>query len=225
MSSQLRWDDPLLGVEGFSTGGLARALHDGPVQTLASVLFSLEAFRRDQAAGHDVTDQVVPLQERIRDALIDIRQLVYDLRGLPGVEQDFSGRLRADLLRRFEYRTGISVRLSVGTRWPPAITAQAAMNLYRIIQEGLRNIERHSGAARACVSLRGAERDHLATLHIIDDGRGFGAAEDHDEGMGLRGIRERVVLLGGEMTLRNRPGRRGGMVVVRVPQSSLEPAT
>ena len=89
--------------------------------------------------------------------------------------------------------------------------------LYRVVQEALTNIARHSGAAQASIRLQ--SRDGLLKLIIRDDGRGFdvGAVMNSDErGLGLHGIQERVELIGGKLTLESAEGR-GTRLCVEVP--------
>ncbi|MFZ0828331.1 MAG: MASE1 domain-containing protein [Verrucomicrobiia bacterium] len=92
----------------------------------------------------------------------------------------------------------------------------AAMNLYRVVQECLNNILKHSGARRARLRL---ERDvHEVELHIEDDGSGFNAAgpEAGRRGLGLRNMAERVLLLGGKIQINSQPGQ-GTRVQVIIP--------
>jgi len=98
-----------------------------------------------------------------------------------------------------------------------ALPSDVAVNLYRIVQEGLHNVQKHARATHVSVrfTVRGAE----AAIAIEDDGQGFtpGTADPtaHD-GLGLVGMRERARLIGGEISIEAAPGR-GTSIVVRVP--------
>ena len=95
------------------------------------------------------------------------------------------------------------------------------MNLYRIVQESLNNIFKHSRARRASITL---ERDvHEVQLRIEDDGRGFktGKSENGGKGLGLKNIAERVRMLGGKLKIDSQPGR-GARVEVTIPISEDE---
>jgi signal transduction histidine kinase len=100
---------------------------------------------------------------------------------------------------------------------PPA----AALCLYRIVQEALRNVVKHSGCRHATISLTGTE-DALH-LRVSDDGIGFDTAAV-TEGLGLVSMRERLNLIGGAIIVDSRPSR-GTRIVVRIPVSVPEPDT
>ena len=89
------------------------------------------------------------------------------------------------------------------------------LSLYRIIQEGLRNISKHACADHISVSLRGVDHDVL--LSVQDDGIGFDSAEVKEKpGLGLSSMRERVRLLLGELSIKSQP-ERGTVITVRAP--------
>jgi two-component system NarL family sensor kinase len=89
------------------------------------------------------------------------------------------------------------------------------ITLYRVVQEALTNIERHAGLCK--VQLRLQQRGGNVTLDIRDDGRGFDPQTNHfDEGIGLRNMRERIELLGGEFSLMSRTGE-GTRLKARLP--------
>src|SRR5258706_15562975 len=95
-------------------------------------------------------------------------------------------------------------------------SSEAAMSIYRIVQESLNNILKHSHAGNARVEL---ERDiHEVQLRITDDGCGFAPAglADNKKGLGLKNIPERVRMLGGRLKMDSAPGR-GTCIVVAIP--------
>lgn len=189
---------------------LARELHDGLAQTLTGMLVELEVFRQEQFGRKSVLNEVDMLQASARDALNSVRMLLGDLRGYPPVQDDLAGSIREGILKRFSERTGIRTVLSVSREWPGLLPTPTALNLYRILQEALTNSGRHGGATK--VRIRLEARDAVGVMEIRDDGHGL--PDDHDprdNGMGLVGMQERAVLIGGSLEVRN--GRRGGAVV------------
>ena len=90
----------------------------------------------------------------------------------------------------------------------------AQLVVYRVAQEALSNVGRHSGAGRVEVTLRRRE-DGGVRLEVADDGRGF-AFEESERGLGIGGMRERALLIGGELTIESRPGH-GTTVRLTVP--------
>ncbi len=114
----------------------------------------------------------------------------------------------------FEARTGIRCRLSAPAR-ELAVDRAPATVLFRILQEALTNVARHSHAGAVRIELR-PERHHLR-LEVRDNGRGMTEAEAADPRcLGLLGMRERALSVGGEVKVHGAPGR-GTTVMVRVP--------
>ncbi len=200
---------------------LARELHDGVAGELSTMLLDLERFRAAQVGRQSVLSEIDQLQEQLRFVLANVRQLLYDQRGLPAVEADFTSALRRGLLRRFAERTGLRIHLSVGRSWPRELPADTALNLRRIVQEALNNVDRHSGARCLLIRFSVLPGGRWGLVTVADDGRGYGEqGEGLEPGLGLLGINERAVLLGARLTVSNR--RRGGSVLaIRVPIQSL----
>lgn len=116
----------------------------------------------------------------------------------------------------FEERSGIECEISFPEN-PPHIDPRSATAIYRIVQEALTNVARHSNASR--VELRLRERAEDLLLEIRDDGRGIEPHELNDPAsLGLLGIRERADMVGGTVQFEGVPGR-GTIVSVRIPSS------
>ena len=116
----------------------------------------------------------------------------------------------------FEERSGIECEISFPEN-PPQIDSVSATAIYRIVQEALTNVARHSNATR--VELRLRERAEDLLLEIRDDGRGIEPHELNDAAsLGLLGIRERADMVGGTVQFEGVPGR-GTIVSVRIPSS------
>jgi signal transduction histidine kinase len=115
---------------------------------------------------------------------------------------------------------GIVARVHVAAPLPQQ-TPEAQLLLFRIAQEALRNVGRHSGATQASVSLRGGRRQ--ITMSVTDDGRGFSLTRPLSElaqtgKLGLLGMDERARLLGGSLEIRSLPGR-GTTITVELPDN------
>ena len=95
---------------------------------------------------------------------------------------------------------------------------QAAMCLYRVLQESLMNIAKHSGSASARVSL--IRKADMLEMRVRDEGRGFEPDAEGRKGIGLTSMEERVRLLNGELIVNSKPGG-GTEIVVRVPAAPL----
>jgi signal transduction histidine kinase len=185
------------------------------------MLLDLERFRAAQTGRQSVLAEISQLQNQLRFVLSNVRQLLYDRRGMPSVEHDFAGAVRRGLVRRFSERTGLRVSLSVARRWPQQLPAETALNLHRILQEALNNVDRHSGATSVRIRFDLPATADSGVITVADDGRGFTNPADSARGsFGLAGIQERSLLLGAQATITNR--RRGGSILtVSVPRRGL----
>jgi signal transduction histidine kinase len=201
---------------------LARELHDSVAQILTLMVVDMENFKLDQAEQESVVTRVDSLQESTREVLHNLRQVLYDLREEPSTDSGFVQSVRA-LLSRFETSTGIRSRLKVSAEWPSRLSAATAHNLYRIVEESLNNVRMHSGAGEVHVSLSSVGGG--VELTVRDDGRGLPQSNGpRRQGMGLLGMRERAVLLGGELNVVSNGGG-GTTVKAVVPKAVKESAT
>lgn len=186
----------LIGVQEEERRTIARELHDEVGQVLTAVKMELAvAQRRIEAAG--VHDRPLQAAQTITDgALHAVRNLSHLLH--PAVLDDLglAAAVRT-YTQGFGERYGLMVDLAVeqmDERPEPAVEAAA----YRIIQESLTNIARHAGVTACRVVLR--QQDGLLLVRIEDEGRGFDPAQQ-ERGLGLIGMRERAIQLGGLLTV------------------------
>lgn len=199
---------------------VARDLHDSVNQILSAVKFRLTAMEeklqdKDEATWRDVLKAKAHLEKAIQE----VRRISRNLR--PS-ELDDLGLVPAvrSLCNEFSERTGVPVELAFG-RLPQNIPDDIELNLYRVLQEALGNIERHAAARAVTVGL---ERDGgFLRASISDNGRGFDPAFPDRRrarpGMGLVDMRERAEFTGGRCTLRSAPGQ-GTEIVIEMPLRS-----
>jgi len=178
---------------------LARELHDEIGQDLTSLLLSLRTIE-EAANAEELESATASLRSLVVTALQDVRRLAVELR--PKALDDF-GLVPAleRLVQTFMEQTGMDVKLSdaLGNRRLPPDVETA---LYRIIQEALTNIVKHAHARRVSILLTPMQQGAAAIIE--DDGLGFDP-DVHHEGLGLLGIRERLQLLGGRLTIESSP--------------------
>jgi two-component system, NarL family, sensor histidine kinase UhpB len=198
---------------------LARELHDQVVQDLTAMLIDLENFKRAPFDIQSTVSQVDSVQGSLRTMLGRLRGMLYGLRGEDAWEYDFAESLRVFAVQ-YAGRTGVQVPIRVAHDWPDPIRRPAAQHLSRIIQEAVNNARQHGGARVVRVSLRLVD-DSFARLVVQDDGSGVPDDDDLSRpGMGLLGMRERALLLGGTLRMESLPGR-GATIRVIFPQSAL----
>jgi signal transduction histidine kinase len=196
---------------------LARELHDQVVQELTATLVDLENFKRQPYDEQAVVDEVDQVQGSLRRALHELRQLLYDLRDEEAWETSFMTSLQ-DFARRSSKRSGIDINVVVDDDWPSSIRSTAAKHLQRIIHEAVNNARLHGGARSVWVSMF-VEGD-VARVSILDDGRGVDPDLADGSGMGILGMRERAMLLGGSITVEQGP-EQGTLVRVDFPRTAL----
>jgi signal transduction histidine kinase len=190
---------------------LARELHDETGQALTSILLGLRAVEEADSPD-EMSTAASDLRELVVGTLQDVRRLAVQLR--PKALDDF-GLVAAveHLVQTFSEATAIRVDLEaqLGEKRLPA---EVETTLYRIVQEALTNIVKHAGASRVSVLL--IRSSTSATVVIEDDGQGFDPAELREDGMGIIGMRERVELHEGRLTVESTPGS-GATLVAEVP--------
>jgi two-component system sensor histidine kinase UhpB len=187
---------------------LARELHDEVGQTLTAVLAHLDGVAR--RAPEELSEPLREGREGARAALAQVRGVVNRLR--PDTLEDLGlpSALRA-LSTRLARQTGLDVSLALDERLP-ALDADAELVVYRIAQEALTNAVRHADASAIDVLFRLDDRGLF--LRVRDDGRGV---PDRLLGMsGIRGMRERALLVGGTLQVRRAPSG-GTEVCLRIP--------
>jgi signal transduction histidine kinase len=190
---------------------LARELHDETGQALTSILLGLRAV--EEAANPDqMRTAASHLRELVVGTLQDVRRLAVQLR--PKALDDFGLVAAVErLVQTFSEATAIRVDLEAqlgDERLPPEVET----TLYRIVQEALTNIVKHAGASRVSILL--VRSSGSATVVIEDDGHGFDPAELREDGMGIIGMRERVELHEGRLTVESTPGS-GATLAAEVP--------
>jgi two-component system, NarL family, sensor histidine kinase DevS len=189
---------------------LARELHDETGQALTSILLGLKSL--EARSDDDVRRSVLELRELAVSTLHDVRRLAVELR--PKALDDF-GLVPAleRLAETFAEQTSVDVHLEAALG-DSRLPGEAETALYRIVQEALTNVVKHANARTVSVVL--TRKGEGVVVVIEDDGRGFDPSADHAEGLGLLGMRERIALVGGRLSVESAPDR-GTTVAVEVP--------
>jgi two-component system sensor histidine kinase UhpB len=181
---------------------IARELHDEIGQTLTAA-----ALRAEHRAGRggDVHPEFAELAEIVQQSLADVRRISLELRPGPLEELGLVNAL-ISLCARVSEQTGMRVHRELGAEIPE-LSSDVELAIYRIAQEALTNAVRHSEASDVTVSLACADKQLV--LSVTDNGGGLPA--DPIAGGGLVGMRERALLVGGELDIK--PAAGGGTSV------------
>jgi len=209
----------LLTAQEVERRRLAREMHDDLTQRLA--VLAIEAGKLEQAL-----DSAGTAPARLREMKEQLIRLSKDVHALsrqlhPSILDDLGlvDALRSECAS-FSQREGIAVRCALADV-PSQVPKDVALCLYRIVQEGLRNVAKHSGARQAAVSL--AATDEGILLSIEDPGAGFDPAQVPGKpSLGLASMEERARLVGGDFSIRSGPGR-GTLIEVWTPLSEGKP--
>ena len=177
---------------------IAHELHDEVGQALTAVLLQLAtAAKRVPTEGGDPIHEV---QEITRFGLDEVRRIARELR--PEALDDL-GLIDAltSMSDRVVSRSGISLERRLEHELP-ALSPETELVIYRVAQEALTNVVRHAGASRVELAL--VARGGAVRLEVSDDGRGLD--DGVGQGSGIRGMRERAVLIGADLAIRSGPG-------------------
>lgn len=200
---------------------VARELHDSVIQILSSVKFRIQSVEeklldRDEPAWREALKAKALLERAIQE----VRRISRNLR--PS-ELDDLGLVPAvrSFCEEFRERTNIDINLSF-SRLPESFPSELELNLYRIIQEALTNVEKHARATQLHLQLS-LERS-IIQVQIRDNGRGFDSHSPRSQitkapGMGLMDMKERAAFVGGTWSIKSAP-KEGTEILVRIPLHS-----
>jgi PAS domain S-box-containing protein len=193
---------------------IAREIHDELGQQLAGIKMDLSWLTKKLSAKDElIKKRAESIFQLLDETVKTVRRIATKLR--PSVLDDLG---LGDAIQwqslEFKKRSGLEVHCIFETDTIP-IPPVIRVGLFRVFQESLTNIARHANATEVTVSLKG--QDGLLTLSISDNGKGFDATKTgHNKTLGLLGIKERVIMMGGRCEIISHPGK-GTRVVAKVP--------
>lgn len=204
---------------------VARDVHDDLGQALTALRLDARWLRRRLTSGEPVDRAAMAARLDELDALAEgaaqtVRDLAADLR-LPDLDALGLAAAVREAARRFEERTDVRCRVVADRRLaktPGVVDAARSTTAYRVVQEALTNVARHSGASTVIVRLNieQTECESALELAVDDDGWGFDSGAVREGALGLVGMRERVGYWEGAISVEQRPG--GGTTVrARIP--------
>jgi two-component system NarL family sensor kinase len=200
---------------------VSRELHDGISQLIASAKFSIETASLKIKNAEDPDEDLKITREKISQTLIDLRRISRDLHPRILDDHGLSAGVES-LATNFSKRTGIIVNLNkVAVK--NLLSIDIKTTLYRVAQEALTNVERHSGASEVNISI--GVRGRWIVLSIIDNGNGFDVAslnrnKSPSVGIGLRNMHERLSYHKGVFNIRS--GRSGTIIEAKILKNVLQ---
>jgi len=202
----------------------ARELHDGAVQSLIAVEMQVDVLRRQVEANRPIGGELGRIQSLLREEVVKLRELMQQMKAIDVDAQQLISTLR-DTVERFQRETGINARFVTDLEQLD-MPQRVCREILRIVQEGLVNVRKHSGARHALVRL--VSNGEKWSLTVEDDGKGFPFAGRYNQqqmeqaGKGPMIIKERVGLIAGELTVESSPGQ-GSRLEVTVPRNGDAP--
>lgn len=193
---------------------VARELHDEVGQVFTAIMLQIESL--SQHASPELEDELEELRETARAGATDVRRIAARLR--PEALEDLGLRSALSALATsFAEQTRIPVDRALAPAPAAALGREEELVVYRVAQEALTNVARHARASHVALSL--ADEDGATVLRVRDDGCGLPPSADRSAN-GIRGMRERALLIGARLELG--PGAGGGTeVVLRLPEAAL----
>lgn len=182
---------------------LAREIHDGIAQDLASVGYALDDIRRD--SDDEVAARVAALRDQLRAMVGDLRLSIFDLRA--GVDDAIGlGAALSEHAQKVGAQSGLAVHVSIDES-PRRLPVSIEVELLRIVQEAVTNVRRHARAKNLWLTV--TVEPPNAHVTVLDDGRGLRAGRS--DSFGIQGMRERAARIGASLYVG--PGPEGGTIV------------
>jgi two-component system, NarL family, sensor histidine kinase DegS len=194
---------------------LSREIHDGPAQMMANVMMRSDLIEKvyKEYGARDALDEVKNLKKMVRSALYEVRRIIYDLRPMALDDLGLVPTLKKYLQTIEEYHSTTKITyINIGEE--RRLPTKFEVALFRMVQESVQNALKHSNAKEIKVKLEMTKEN--ITVVIRDNGEGFDLNERKAESFGLIGMRERVDLLEGELSIDSKIGA-GTVVLIQVP--------
>lgn len=194
---------------------IARELHDGPAQSLASMLIRLDlVMHMLPEKDHEIRHEIQNIKAIGSESITDVRSIMYDLKPYLMHEQGLHATLK-DYFNEYEAKYSFFIDyVTFGQQRQYDLALE--VGLLRMVQEAITNVRKHAGVNKALVKFED-NGSHL-TLVIKDEGKGFdfGEIRQQRESYGIVGMQERVKIFGGELEIFSRPGE-GAQIIIKVP--------
>ncbi len=194
---------------------LSREIHDGPAQMLANVLMRSDLIDRvyREKGTASALDEIKDLKRMVRSALYEVRRIIYDLRPMALDDLGLVPTLKKYLSTIEEYNEGITIKFT-NLGLENRLQSKYEVSFFRLVQESVQNALKHASPKEIQVKLE-IKRDRMSVV-IKDDGKGFDVGDIQHGSFGIMGMRERVELLEGELSIDSKLGS-GTVILIQVP--------
>jgi two-component system, NarL family, sensor histidine kinase DegS len=205
----------IIGAQEEEKKRLSREIHDGPAQMMANVMMRSDLVERiyKEHGAKEAFEEIRNLKVMVRSALYEVRRIIYDLRPMALDDLGLIPTLKKYLKTTEEYHESIKIEFAtIGkeTRLP----SKYEVAIFRLVQESVQNALKHAEASK--ISVKVELRMEQVIVLVKDNGKGFDKNEKKEESFGLIGMKERVELLDGELTIDSKLGV-GTIIMINVP--------
>ncbi|WP_313800895.1 sensor histidine kinase [Cytobacillus sp.] len=194
---------------------VSREIHDGPAQMMANVMMRSDLIERvyRERGSNEAFKEIRDLKKMVRNALYEVRRIIYDLRPMALDDLGLVPTLKKYLQTTEEYHKKTKI-VFANLKEEKRLPANYEVALFRLVQESVQNAIKHAQPSEIIVKL---EIDQSKVSAVIkDDGIGFDTSQKKTNSFGLIGMRERVELLEGELSIDSKIGK-GTVVLIQVP--------
>ncbi|MFY3791565.1 sensor histidine kinase [Ureibacillus sp. MALMAid1270] len=194
---------------------ISREIHDGPAQMMANVLMRsdlIERTYRDRGVEAAIKE-IRNLKVTVREALSEVRRIIYDLRPMALDDLGIIPTLRKYLSTLMEYNPRVQIKFQSNnseTRLP----SDYEVSIFRLVQECVNNAIKHGEASEISVKIEWLKK-HI-NINVKDNGSGFDINNVKEKSFGLVGMKERIDLLKGTMDINSNPGQ-GTLIMFKIP--------
>ncbi|UCZ52705.1 histidine kinase [Bacillus shivajii] len=198
---------------------LSREIHDGPAQMMANVMLRSELVEKiyDEKGINAALQEISDLRKMVKDSLAEVRRIIYDLRPMALDDLGLIPTLRK-YLTNFAEHTGLNISFkNMGKE--RRLPSEMEVALFRFVQEAAQNAHKHANPTELLVKVE-LKPSHAIVI-IKDDGKGFDPSVKKEGSFGLIGMKERVNMLDGQMSIDSKPNR-GTLIIVQIPITSNE---
>jgi two-component system, NarL family, sensor histidine kinase DegS len=194
---------------------LSREIHDGPAQTLAHAILRsdfIEKVLKDRGIEAAIAE-IRDFKKMVRSALYEVRRIIYDLRPMALDDLGLIPTLRKYLQTIEDYNREITVSfVHIGEE--VRLPARMEVAVFRLVQESVQNALKHAEATE--IQVRTEMNNNQLLVMVKDNGKGFDTTVKKENAFGLIGMKERVELLQGTLTIRSKIGF-GTTIFIRIP--------
>ena len=183
---------------------LAREIHDGPAQSIAGISFKAEFCKKlIEQDPQRCKLELNLLTDMVRETLGEVRNIIFDLRPMSIDDLGLIPTLK-NYIEKIKKENTIDLQLKIVGKLI-RLASHLEVGIYRIIQEAVNNLLRHSQASEACIEITYTQEQ--IWVRIIDNGEGFEVEKVGSGHYGLIGMRERTKLFSGELDIASELGR------------------